>query len=201
MTKDGIIEKVRAIMNEIGAEENLSLLSENTVKLSGYIESVIPDAVNAIVVIAPTRFLNATSQAIPTTTTDGISICDLPNDFLRFVSLKLDTWKRAVSVAYPYGSDRYNAQHNPVTRAGSNKPVCAFSFSKKGNMLECCPSGNMEYFFYVKCANDSNLMDVVKESLFLPVCYMCGYLVYNIFEMSNTAERMKNIAIELIPKD
>ena len=30
-------------MNEIGEEENLSLLSEDTVKLAEYIESVIPD--------------------------------------------------------------------------------------------------------------------------------------------------------------
>ena len=35
-------------MNEIGEEENLSLLSEDTVKLAEYIESVIPDAINLI---------------------------------------------------------------------------------------------------------------------------------------------------------
>lgn len=48
MTKQGIIDKTRAIMNEIGEEENLSLLSEDTVKAAEYIESVIPDAINLI---------------------------------------------------------------------------------------------------------------------------------------------------------
>lgn len=202
MTRDGVIAKVRAIMNEIGAEENLSLLSEDTVRLSEYISSVIPDAISMIVLVAPIRHLNVSSQAGATSVINGISTFPLPSDFIRFISLKLDSWKRAVHIVHPSGSDTYKAQHNPVTRAGANKPVCSFSYSGSGNVLECSPSGKLEYFFYIKSVSSgANLQDAVKESLEIPVCYMCAYLVYNIFEMAETAERMKTIALELIPKD
>lgn len=202
MTRDGVIEKVRAIMNEIGAEENLSLLSEDTVRLSEYISSVIPDAINLVVQVAPIRHLNVSSQTGVTSVINGISTVLLPSDLIRFISLKLDSWKRAVYMVYPSGSDTHKAQHNPITRAGVNKPVCSFSYSGGGNVLECSPSGNLEYFYYVKnVSSGANLQDAVKESMDIPICYMCAYLVYNIFEMAETAERMKNIAIELISKD
>lgn len=91
MTKQGIIDKTRAIMNEIGEEENLSLLSEDTVKLAEYIESVIPDAINLIaqdenVSIALLNTGNMTSGG---TSSEGCTVIPLPQDFLRFVSLRL----------------------------------------------------------------------------------------------------------------
>lgn len=87
MTKQGIIDKTRAIMNEIGEEENLSLLSEDTVKLAEYIESVIPDAINLIaqdenVSIALLNTGNMTSGG---TSSEGCTVIPLPQDFLRFV--------------------------------------------------------------------------------------------------------------------
>ena len=58
MTAQDITTKVRAIMNEAGAEETLTLLSEDTVKLDTYIESVIPDASNLILSVSPVRYIN-----------------------------------------------------------------------------------------------------------------------------------------------
>ena len=49
MIETEIISKVRSIMNEIGDEDSLTLLSEDTVKLDEYIKSVIPDAVNIVI--------------------------------------------------------------------------------------------------------------------------------------------------------
>ena len=40
MTETEIISKVRAIMNEIGEEASLSLLSEDTVKMDEYIKAL-----------------------------------------------------------------------------------------------------------------------------------------------------------------
>ena len=48
MTEQEIISKVKAILNEIGEEETLSLLSEDTVKIEEYIKAVIPDAVSLV---------------------------------------------------------------------------------------------------------------------------------------------------------
>ena len=49
VTKDEIISKVKAIMNEIGEETNSSLLDEDTIKIDQYIESCIGDALAMIV--------------------------------------------------------------------------------------------------------------------------------------------------------
>ena len=134
MTKQGIIDKTRAIMNEIGEEENLSLLSEDTVKLAEYIESVIPDAINLIaqdenVSIALLNTGNMTSGG---TSSEGCTVIPLPQDFLRFVSLRLSGWKREVQRVSPFGSEDYKIQHNAVTRSGVNKPSCVFSHNKTG---------------------------------------------------------------------
>lgn len=96
MTKQGIIDKTRAIMNEIGEEENLSLLSEDTVKLAEYIESVIPDAINLIaqdenVSIALLNTGNMTSGG---TSSEGCTVIPLPQDFYVCVSASFGMEKR-----------------------------------------------------------------------------------------------------------
>lgn len=121
-------------MNEIGEEENLSLLSEDTVKLAEYIESVIPDAINLIaqdenVSIALLNTGNMTSGG---TSSEGCTVIPLPQDFLRFVSLRLSGWKREVQRISPFGSEDYKIQHNAVTRSGVNKPSCVFAHNRTG---------------------------------------------------------------------
>ena len=172
-------------MNEIGEEENLSLLSEDTVKLAEYIESVIPDAINLIA------------------QDENVSISLLNNgNILRFVSLRLSGWKREVQRVSPFGSEDYKIQHNAVTRSGVNKPSCVFSHNKTGLCIECFPSGELQYFNYVKSMTDlsDDSLSNYGESLMPAICYACAYLVYNIFEMPNVAERMLKIAVQVLPK-
>lgn len=201
MTTTGIIAKVRAIMNEVGDEDSLHLLSDDTVKLTEYIESVIPDAINLIIPIAP---LGCVRTTVSSQGSIG-GLCKslaLPLDFLRFASIKLKEWKRSVSVVFPFNSEEYKIQHNETTTAGVNKPCCVFAYNQIDPVIECFPPGILEYFHYVKSASaesDSGL-GIVKEELLGSVCYMCAYLIYNIFEIPNTGDRMKTIAIELIPK-
>lgn len=203
MTLQGIKEKVRTIMNEAGKDETLALLSEDTIKLDDYIASCIPDAVNLIVLSSPLRYLNASSVTSIVNNVDGVGVIDLPSDFLRLASIKLDTWKRAVFTAFEEGSEGYKIQHNPVTRSGVNKPCCALSFNSNGPALECFPSGKLSYFFYVR-SSDSDVtgsgLGQLKDILHPAVCYMCASLVYDIFEIQATSDRMKAIAISLIPQ-
>lgn len=203
MTSQEIINKVRVIMNEAGEEEELHLLSEDTVKLDVYIDSVIPDAVNLILLLSPIHYINIASSTINVQNINGAGVINLPSDFLKLVAVKLKEWKRAVFMAYPLNSEEYNIQHNSITRTGVNKPVCVLSYNVSGPTIECFPSGSMEYFSYIKSASISNNkgLDILKETLHLAVCYMCASLVYNIFEMPQIGERMKSIAIDLIPKE
>lgn len=207
MTLSAIIQKVRAIMNEVSSEEELHLLSEDTIKLDEYIKACIPDAINMVVEVAPLNLLNPTAaNSIAVTNSNGIGSIVLPEDFFRLVAIKLSSWFKAVSVVFPFGSTEYAVQHNTYTRAGVNKPVCVFSYNSAGkSIIECFPgNGNVELFLYAKISvsseNDVSGLETPKEELFPVICYVCASLVYNIFENPTTAERMKSIALELISK-
>lgn len=204
MNKDGIISKVRTIMNETGAEEGFTLISEDTVKLSEYIESVIPDAINIIMGLKDVDpiFLNPTSGGTTSSTSGNCTVVKLPDDFLRFVSLKCSGWKREVQTIFPYGGEEYKIQHNSVTTSGVNKPSCVYAYSGNGASIECFPSGTLEYFYYIKKMSDSDTdLTGISDRLFGSICYMCAYLVYNIFEMANTGQQMYNIALQNIPQN
>ena len=74
MTVQEITTKVRAIMNEAGSEETFSLLSEDTVKLSEYIENVIQgkqDAKDAVNVLADANLALTGSTPL---VIDGITV-------------------------------------------------------------------------------------------------------------------------------
>lgn len=204
MTVNDVTSKVRIILNEAGEEESLHLLSEDTLKLAQYIESVIPDAINHVISVSPIQHINTTrGNNITTANGEGYSILVLPSDFLRIAAIKFSNWKRAVSVVMPFNSEEYKIQHNTITRSGANKPSCVFAYNSSGSIIECFPTGPLEYFQYVKSAyseSDKGL-GLAKEELLPAICYMCASLVYNIFENPNTAERMKAVAIELIPKE
>lgn len=205
MTKDGIISKVRTIMNETGAEEGLSLLSEDTVKLSEYIEAVIPDAINILsameevpVGLLPKSVVLSANENVE----DGCSIVQLPEDFIRFIAARCDNWKREVQVIYPYGGEAYKQQHNPVTRSGVNKPSCVFANNVNGRCVECFPMGDLTYFSYVRAVEsvENDGLKDLGDSMYGAICYMCAYLVYNIFEMPATGKQMYDIALQNIPK-
>lgn len=204
MTKQGIIDKTKAIMNEIGEAENLSLLSEDTVKLEEYIESAIPDAINIIANTdgVSTALLNVGNVISGGTSGDGSLIVPLPIDYLRFVSLRLNGWKREVQTVSAFGSEDYKIQHNPVTRSGVNKPSCVFTYTGDGLCIECFPSGTLQYFNYIKSAADASdgTLSGYSDALMPAICYACAYLVYNYFEMPATAEQMLKIATQVLPK-
>lgn len=204
MTIAEIVTKVRAIMNEVGEDESLNLLNEDRVKLDDYIKSAIPDAVNLVLESCSINSTTPSLSLSSITTSEGISSIKLPDDFLRFAAIKMEEWKRAVHHVYPSTSDKYKQEHNDITRSGNNKPSACYAYDSSGKVIECYPSGTLEYFLYVKSfspsAGDTELSSL-NPVLFPSICYMTAYLVYNYFEIPNTGNQMKTIAVELMPKD
>lgn len=203
MDKAGIIAKTRALMNEAGEEETLSLLSEDTVKLDVYIESVIPDAVNILSSmegIDPMLLPLGSVQSV--TIGEECSVIELPGDYIRFGAVRLSGWKREAQVCYPHGGEEYKIDHNPVTAPGVNKPSCVYAYSINGRCIECFPKGDLVYFKYVKRVGDSDVesaLSMLDGRLFGALCYACASLVYNIFEMADQGKRMMEIALATIP--
>lgn len=199
MTAQDITTKVRAIMNEAGAEETLTLLSEDTVKLDTYIESVIPDASNLILSVAPVRYINTKSASPATAIVAGSTFIPLPEDFSRLAYVQLATWTRAVSEVLLLNSIEYKVAKNQFTKPGINKPLCFFSYNGTDEALECIPSSTLSQFIYVPTISTSaEAVTVLKQELFLPVCYMAASLVYNIFENQPMSNNMKAVVTDLL---
>lgn len=206
MTRQEVIDKVRTIMNETGQEEQLSLLSEDTVKLDEYISSVIPDAVNILSAnenVDP-FLLPCGSSSSGSQSSDGTcTVVTLPSDFLRFVAARCSGWKREVQRVFPYGGEEYKIQHNSVTTGGVNKPSCVFAHNGSSKCVECFPAGSLLYFNYVRKTSESTLdssLSALDGALTGALCYLCAYLVYNIFEMPATGKQMYEIAMQQIAK-
>ena len=196
MNETEIISKVRAIMNEIGDEDSLTLLSEDTVKLDEYIKSVIPDAVNIIIENCPNRCVNRKS---PTVSIANGSI-SLPSDFVRLVALQLTGWKRTVTKSYPIESEQYKTQTNEFTTAGVHSPV-AISAYKSGPILLCYPPESaVDFFIYESAYNSTDGLSLLSASdpVAISVCYMCASLVYMIFENSASSKNMRDQALDLL---
>lgn len=207
MTQDEIIAKVRLIMNEVGADQVLSLLNEDLVKLDEYIGGCISDAVN--IIAANSKFACVNKKSKTFTDSDvksydnGSGYIVLPDDYISLIALKMDGWNRTVLNAAHGGSELALAQYNKYTRAGKNKPVCVLAESKEGKILELYPvhgDSKVEMFLYEAKYSDG-ITGNPEEPISIAICYMCASLVYSIFENKATSEQMKAIAVELIPKE
>ena len=78
MTEQDIINKVRVILNEAGEESSLSLLSEDTVKLSDYIKGCIGDAVTLVQQRVSPMSVNSKVVNAPAQVSNGVGSISLP---------------------------------------------------------------------------------------------------------------------------
>lgn len=206
VSKEDIVSKVRAIMNEIGEDAKTSLLDEDTVKIDEYIASCIGDAVNLVIQNSPNRCVNPKSSLTSSVTNngDGTGYVTVPDDYVSLVAFKMSGWKRIVSKADDLDSEVYKAQCNPATRAGKFKPVCILSYKDKQRVLEYYSLGKddtpkLDMFTYEARYNETEGLNMEKDSpLFGAVCYMTASLVYSIFENVSTSKEMQTTAINLI---
>ena len=207
MTEQEIIAKVRTIMNEAGEETMLTLLSEDTVKLTEYIKSAIPDAVSIVMANSPVRCVNKkVGNVMATSGGSGTGYVLLPEDFVSLIAFKMPGWKRMVAVLHPVDSEEYKVQCNEFTRSGISKPMCFLNYNKTGQkVLEYFATGTsgttVDTFVYGGRYSSTEGIDLSgNDPLASAVCYMCASLVYSIFENEKTAKEMQTISLNLIPK-
>ena len=199
MTLAEVKLKIRTILNETGSEDSFSLISVDTVKLDDYIKSVIPDACNLVLSVAPVRYINTKSAAPQSTIVGGSTLIPLPEDFSRLAFVQLATWMRAVTEVLNINTEEYKVAKNQFTKPGVNKPLCFFSYKGTDEALECMPSGAISQFIYVPTiSTKEDVVTTIKQELFLPLCYMVASLVYNIFENQPMSNNMKAVVMELL---
>jgi hypothetical protein len=202
MTEAEIITKVRAIMNEVGNDENLTLLSEDTISLDQYIKSVIADAVNLIVDNSPYRCVNRKSATANVSLVNGAGIIVVPEDYISLIALQLDGWKKIVAKTFELDSEEYKVNANSYTKAGINKPVVFNSYDATGRTLQCYPYASaISLFAYEgRYTPGGSIALNVNDPVAIAICYMCASLVYGIFENDTTSKVMSATAINLLPK-
>jgi len=204
VTKDDIISKVKAIMNEIGEDNNESLLDEDIIKMDDYIESCIGDALS-LVILNSTKPVNpkkCTTNA--TSNGDGTGYVVLPDDFVKLISFRMSDWKRSVSEAFPLDSEKAKEQANVYSRGTKNKPVCVLSYSPDGKKIieyysTSATSPSVSVFVYEASYDGSSDINLgSSEPTYYALCYMTASLVYSIFENPGTAKEMQTIAINYL---
>lgn len=208
MTEDEIVKKVRSIMNDLGEDESLTLLGEDTVKLEEYIRSAIPDAVLLVQQNSSVGSVNAKTETV-TATADaatGFLSVGVPTDYVRMIALRMSSWDKAVSETYAYGSEQYRRQSNAVTRSGASNPVVIEGYGSDGKrVLEMYDpkkgSGTVTTFVYEASYKSSEGLSGLSsgDALAAAVCYMTASLVYRYFENTSTAEELAKVSLGLIP--
>lgn len=207
MTEDEIVSKVRSIMNDLGEDESLTLLSEDTVKLEEYIKSAIPDAVLLVQQNSSVRSVNAKTYTATAAAdaTSGFVTVEVPDKYVRIIALKMLSWDKAVSETYAYGSEQYRRQSNEVTRSGAVNPIVIEGYNSSGKrrleMYDPTKKGEFDLFVYEAEYDPSEGLANLdaNDPLAVAVCYMTASLVYRYFENTATAEELAKISLSLIP--
>ena len=171
MDRNQIVRRVRIKLDELAPFDGAEVVSNPT------IESCLNEASNTLLMAAPTHihpnpfdFSGNTvtlSSADPTTGT-----IQLPGDFLRLVSFKLASWRRAVVTPVVEGSNVHSKQHNPYARGGTWKPVVVYRYKPSlGHVLEFySTTGKNTSIDHALCINRTlpeNLPDIYIEPLTL----------------------------------
>lgn len=104
--------------------------TNTTDTLDLYINALLDESATLLHQIAPIDFINGkvcTTAPVKTDPDDGTGYIELPTDYLRFKSLRLEGWLRDCIELIRPSDPKYKKQGNTVTRGGKAKPVCAIS--------------------------------------------------------------------------
>jgi hypothetical protein len=123
MTRDELIGLVKIKMDEASPFESDEMVS------SSLIDSVLDEAISNALLKLPTHRLPQTVVTTsPVKNSDGSGYIPLPEDYLRFVRLKMAGWERPVTELITIESPEYLLQKNTVLRGGVAKPKAAIIY-------------------------------------------------------------------------
>jgi hypothetical protein len=121
-------------------------------------ELVYPAAADGSASVAPTN--DGRKTVIP-----------VPDDFIRFLRVRLPEWKHAVDEFVPLDSSRYRLQANPFTSADEAHPIASLApyFSGSVNQaVECYPQDatpTVELFAYVPDTAPEQIPEELRDAL------------------------------------
>lgn len=127
-----LVKEVRITLDENASQSAYLKENRDNLELDEIIISKLPEAARDVTESCPIESLDPVEMDVSVTSTEGGGIITLPDDFLRFVSLRMSGWNRSVTSLAAEGSDIDMMQRNPYTRGTSTKPVCVFTHTESG---------------------------------------------------------------------
>ncbi|MBQ3576074.1 MAG: hypothetical protein IJA28_01490, partial [Coprobacter sp.] len=135
-SKELLIELVKINMEEGFSGSDVE--RAGGVGVESYIESKLPEAVNAVFMAAPDILLPQTDISktlIPKKNQNGSGEIILPRDVLRITLLRMKGWDRVVTKFENSNSIVATMQNNPYTMAGKAKPVVVLALNRSGDKV------------------------------------------------------------------
>lgn len=205
MTQAEIVAKTLVILNEAGGDTELSLLSEDTLRVSDYIEQSIAEAVRLVQSLSENRCVNpkngASDATLKVDDKGGYATISVPDGFVSLIGIQLKSWKAVCVSADTMDSEAYLRQCNPYTRSGVNHPVCIYGYGSEGEkQLFLYPGAKDETLLMFVYESDYSSSDNLPDDISLAVCYMTASVVYTIFENKAAAEAMHQMAVACLSK-
>lgn len=245
-SSNNILNKARLLMDEAGVSPvsddagDSSIFTEDTISLETYLKGVLQEALRAVFLVAPLYKIAASSlkgdkavfQLEEFTgfsfviSDSGYGVITLPNNFLRFSSMQLTSWKRPVFEIQEHGSSLWKQQYVPETEAGVYKPVCNWvDLKEHGRCIEVHPikkfelqaiiaefekgeeegkaflASSVKHFTYIPIPYVNFEANFIKpnidSTLSAAAAYMCASLVCDIYEKPEQSQVFRERAIEI----
>lgn len=119
MERTSIIQKVNLKLDEITPYDSGEIIN------TSFIDEILDNAVKTLKLKLPLHLCNPISMGISNgnALSGGAGYVELPDDFLRLASFKMEEWERAVSIPIREEDPLYGLQQNSILKGGTKKPV------------------------------------------------------------------------------
>jgi hypothetical protein len=186
MSADDIVSLVRTKIDEIGPNDSeMMSVDKDDSDFDSIIKAVIPDAYRLVILGADQNLLEGTDDADKegtdglTIDTDCVGTKKVPDDFLRFVSVRLSSWKCAVHSLISEDSEEYRMQSDKWTCGNADNPVAALVWRNGKRYVEMYKAESVDdtltHFVYVQQPEEGattfNVPSALREAI---VWYTAG---------------------------
>lgn len=122
MNRTEIINKVLGVIDELGGCNGVNVANNFPVT------TTLDQAGRELLLVAPVGVINRVrsfKSAVHVAKADGTGEVELPSDFVRMVSFRMNGWHKAVYETIATTSKKYARQFHRTTRGGVAQPVVA----------------------------------------------------------------------------
>lgn len=204
-----IQKNVRTILDYNKVSAALDSMDEfSALDIDSMIKDSVSPALMQLMMMAPLEIVeqSVTSKAL-TLAVSGLSPVEmqLPDDFLRFVSCKLTSWKYPVTELSAMGSKEHQRQYGEVEglKATASNPIAVMDYSetsgKKTLILFNGVKGDTEATCnYVGIPESTTTGIALSERLHVPLYYIVASLVCEILKDTQKSQYMMQTARSLM---